>query len=152
MRAVQSRPIDNDLQFLAVRDAINVLLARYGFPLVAYKGSASWRAGATDPSRSIETYFKLVYRGPGKPFIFGIRKDFASQNEKLGPLRWPLEFTVMPNTEVPFVGFEFRPDDADRATQRVEKILRALPEPDPRLAIPLGDISDTEFDKQLDEL
>ena len=81
--AVQSRPIDNDPQFLTIRDAINPLLARHGFPLLSYKGSASWRAGATDPNRSTETYFKLIYRGRGKPFIFGIRKDFASEIEKL---------------------------------------------------------------------
>ena len=84
--AVQSRPIDNDPQFLTIRDAINPLLARHGFPLVSYKGSASWRAGATDPNRSTETYFKLIYRGRGKPFIFGIRKDFASEIEKLRKL------------------------------------------------------------------
>jgi len=150
--AVQSRPIDNDPQFLTILDAINPLLARYGFPLVSYKGSASWRAGTTDPTRSTETYFKLIYRGRGKPFIFGIRKDFASEIGKLRSLRWPLEFSVMPNTEVPFVGFEFPPDEADLATQRVVKILRALPEPDPRLAIPLHDSSIADFDKQLDEL
>ena len=58
----------------------------------------------------------------------------------------------MPNTEVPFVGFEFPPDEADLAMRRVEKILKALPEPDPRLAIPLHNSSIADFDKQLDEL
>ncbi len=152
MGAVQSRPIDNDPQFLTILDAINPLLARHGYPLVSYKGSASWRAGATDPNRSTETYFKLIYRGRGKPFIFGIRKDFASEIEKLRSLRWPLVFSVMPNTEVPFVGFEFPPDEAELAMRRVEKILKALPEPDPRLAIPLHNSSIADFDKQLDEL
>ena len=68
MPPVQTRPINNDPDFLAVQDAINKLMAPYGFPLSPQKGSASWLAGAGYPGRSMETFFKLLYRGRGKPY------------------------------------------------------------------------------------
>ena len=134
MPAIQTRPIANDSDFFATRDAINPLMARYGFPLVPYKGSASWLAGAADPTRSTETFFKLLYRGRGKPYLFGIRRDYAS-GFKLKSLRWPSEFSVMPSTGVIFWGSDVHPGDTDRVVQRVEKLLKALPEPDPSHAI-----------------
>lgn len=152
MPAIQTRPVANDPDFLAVRDALNPLLARYGFPLVSYKGSASWLAGDTDPKRSTETYFKLLYRGRNKPYVFGIRKDFASSFEKLEALRWPVEFSVMPSTSVIFWGFDIPPGETELATRRVKKILETLPDPDPGLAIPLSNVSHVDFDRQLDEL
>jgi len=152
MPAIQTRPIANDRDFLALRDAINPLMARYGFPLVPYKGSASWLAGAADPARSTETFFKLLYRGRGKPYVFGIRADYASGFEKLKALQWPIEFSVMPTTSVIFRGFETHPGETDRAARRVEKILKALPKPDPSRAIPLNGASHDDFDEQLDAL
>jgi len=152
MPAIQTRPINDDAEFLKVQEAINRLMARYGFPLVTHKGSASWLAGAVYPSRSTETYFKLLYRGRGVSYVFGIRREFAHSIDKLKALQWPIEFTVMPATEVPFVGFTVAPGGADVARQRVEKILKTLPEPDPSFAIPLDGEDEADFDRQLDNL
>ncbi|MGA2031876.1 MAG: hypothetical protein ABSG68_06450 [Thermoguttaceae bacterium] len=152
MPAIQTRPINNDPDFLAIRDVINRLMAGYGFPLVSYKGSASWLAGAGYPSRSMETYFKLLYRGHSNPYVFGIRRDFAESIEKLKAIQWPTEFVVMPATDVPFVGFKIQTGGVDLAKQRVEKILKTLPEPNPAIAIALEESSEADFDQQLDEL
>jgi len=154
MPMIKTSPISNDGAFFAVRDAINRVLARYGFPLVQYKGSTSWLAGAADPSRSTETCFKLLYRGRKKSYIFGIRKDFAFGFEKLKDLPWPMgeDFAVMPATTVAFCGFEIDPGGGELAAQRVEKILRALPEPDPDVAISPSRASYDDFDAQLNAL
>jgi hypothetical protein len=152
MPAIQTRPIHGDADFLQIQEAINRLLARYGFPLVTHKGSASWLAGAAYSRRSTETFFKLLYRGRGVPYVFGIRRDFAHSIDKLKALQWPLEFAVMPATEVPFVGFTVPPGGADVTRQRIEKILKTLPEPDPSLALPLDGEDDTDFDRQLENL
>ena len=152
MLAIQTRPINNDADFLAIQDTINRLMAKYGFPLVFYKGSGSWLAGAGQQGRSMETFFKLLYRGRGKPYVFGIRRDFAESVEKLKTLQWPMEFVVMPATEVPFLGFNIPAGGADLAKQRVDKILKALPEPNPSLAINLDEGNDADFDQQLDSL
>jgi hypothetical protein len=152
MPAIQTRPIDDDPQFLTVRDGINRLLARYGFPLVPYKGSATWLGGSACPHRSLETLFKLLYRGRGKPFVFGIRADFIKENEKLKLVQWPIEFSVMPKTDVMFAGFNVEPGAAELATQRVEKILKTLPEPNPALAIKLDGPTDADLDHQLESL
>jgi hypothetical protein len=152
MKAIQSRPIDNDADFLAIQDAINRLLARFGFPLVRLKGSASWLAGAGRPSQSKEVFFKLLYLGRGKGYVFGIRRDFAASIEKLREIRWPISFVVMPKTEVAFVGFNVPAEGMEVAKQRVEKILSTLPEPDSSLAISLEEGDDSEFDRQLQSL
>lgn len=152
MRAVQTRPINGDPDFLAAQDTVNRLLAPFGFPMVARKGSASWLAGAGHRSRAMETFFKLLYGGPGKPYVFGIRRDFAESVPKLKAVQWPQEFVVMPATDVPFVGFNITVGRVDVATQRLEKILGTLPEPDSYLAISLEEDSDSEFDQQLERL
>jgi hypothetical protein len=152
MPAIQTRPINNDPDFLAIQDAVNRLMAPYGFPLVPYKGSASWLAGAGYPSRATETYFKLLYRGKGKPYVVGIRRDFAESIEKLKSIQWPMDFVVMPATDVPFVGFNVPVGGVDVARQRVAKILGTLPEPDPAVAIPLEEGGDGDFDEQLNKL
>ncbi len=122
-------------RFLATRDAINPLMARYGFPLVPYRVRPAWLAGAADPTRSTETFFKLLYRGRGKPFIFSGYVGLCLGFEKLKSLRWPSEVSVMPSTGVIFWGFDVHPGDTDRVVQRVEKLLKALPEPNPSRAI-----------------
>ena len=152
MPAIQTRPINHDPDFLVVQDRINRLMAKYGFPLVQYKGSGSWLAGAGYPTRAMETYFKLLYRGREKAYVFGIRKDFEESVEKLKALQWPMEFVVMPATDVPFVGFNIPAGNAEVAEQRVTKILGTLPEPDPALVIPLEEGNDTDFDQQLENL
>jgi hypothetical protein len=148
MRAIQTRPIDNDADFLATQDSINRLMARFGFPLVRYKGSASWLAGAGYPSRAKETFFKLLFLGKGKPYVFGIRRDFAENIEKLRGIKWPIEFVVMPKTEVAFAGFNIPLGGVEVARQRVEKILGTLSEPASSLAISLEEDNDGEFDRR----
>jgi hypothetical protein len=152
MRAIQTRPINGDPDFLAVRDSVNRLLAPFGFPMVARKGSISWLAGVGHPSRAMETFFKLLYVGRGKPYVLGIRRDFAESIPKLKAVQWLMEFVVMPATDVPFVGFNIAVGSADVATQRLEKILGTLPEPDSSLAISLEGDNDREFDLQLQNL
>jgi hypothetical protein len=152
MPAIQTRPINNDPDFLAIQETVNRLMAPHGFPLVPYKGSATWLAGAGYPSRATETYFKLLYRGKGKPYVFGIRRGFAVSIEKLKSIQWPMDFVVMPATDVPFVGFNVPVGGVDVARQRVEKILSTLPEPNPALAISMNDEDDGDFDQQLDNL
>jgi hypothetical protein len=152
MRAIQTRPIDNDPDFLAVQDAVNRPLARFGFPLVRYKGSASWLAGVGHPSRTRETFFKLLYLGKGRFYVFGLRRDFAESVGKLKGVSWPIEFAVMPKTEVAFVGFKCPVGGVEVARQRLEKILSALPEPAPSLAISLEENNEGEFDRQLQNL
>lgn len=152
MPAIQTKPINGDQDFLSMQDSINGLMAAHGFPLVQHKGSATWLAGAGYPGHEGETYFKLLYQGKGRPYAFGIRRDFATTIEKLQALRWPLEFAVMPATDVGFLGFQIPPGNVELGRQRVEKILGALPEPNPALAIPLDDGADGEFDEQLDKL
>ncbi len=152
MAAKQTRPIGGDKSFFTVRDALNPLLARHGFPLVQYKGSASWLAGTSEPGRAAETYFKLTYHGPNRPYLFAIRKDFASQFKKLHDLKWPVEFSVMPSTDILFLGFEVRSNEVEVAVQRVEKLLKALPEPTPEVAIPVHIDSHGDFDRQLENL
>jgi hypothetical protein len=63
-----------------------------------------------------------------------------------------MEFTVMPATDVAFVGFKISAGNHELGRQRVEKIIGALPEPDPTFAIPLDDEDDSDFDKQLEGL
>lgn len=100
----------------------------------------------------METFFKVLYAGHGKPYVFGIRRDFAESVPKLKTIQWPMEFVVMPATDVPFVGFNIAVGSADVATQRLEKILAALPEPDLSLAISVEGDNDREFDRQLQNL
>jgi hypothetical protein len=152
MRAIQTHPIDNDADFLAIQDAINRPMARFGFPLVRLKGSAIWLAGAGRPSQAREVFFKLLYLGRGKGYVFGIRRDFAASIEKLKGLRWPIPFVVLPKTEVAFEGFNIPVGGVEVARQRVEKILGTLPKPDSSLAISLEGDSDGEFDRQLQSL
>jgi hypothetical protein len=151
LRAIQTRPIDGDPDFLAARDSVNRLLAPFGFPMVVRKGSASWLAGAGHPGRAMETFFKLLYVGRGQPYVFGIRRDFAESIPKLKAIKWLIEFVVKPATNVPFVGFNIV-GSADVATQRLEKILGTLPKPDSTLAISLTGDNDREFDLQLQNL
>jgi hypothetical protein len=63
-----------------------------------------------------------------------------------------MAFVVMPATDVPFVWFNVPVGGVDVARQRVEKILRTLPAPDPSLAISLDDGNDAGFDQQLENL
>jgi hypothetical protein len=152
MPAIQTKPINGDEDFLSMQEVFNRLMATHGFPLVQHKGSATWLAGAAYPGHEGETYFKLLYQGKGRPYVFGIRRVFAETIEKLQALRWPLEFVVMPATDVGFFGFQILAGSAELGRQRVEKILGTLPEPDPALAIPLDDGEDDAFDEQLNNL
>ncbi len=151
MQAIKTIPFNNDRQFLEVQDQLNPLLARYGFPMVPYRGSVSWLAGPGGSERSTETFFKFLYRGRSKPYVFGIRKDFASDIGKLNDVRWPIdEFAVMPAVTVAFCGFEIQPGFGALAAERLAKILKALPDPDPELAIQLDGHDEKDFDAQLD--
>jgi hypothetical protein len=152
MPAIQTKPINGDEDFLSAQEGINCLMATHGFRLVQHKGSATWLAGAGHPGHEGETYFKLLYQGKGRPYVFGIRREFAQTVEKLQALRWPLEFVVMPATEVGFLGFQIPAGNEELGRQRVEKILGTLPEPDPALAILLDDGADDAFDEQLKNL
>ena len=152
MPAIQTRPINDDSDFLTIQNAINRLMVAYGFPLVSHKGSASWLAGAGYPGRSTETYFKLLYRGIGNPYVFGIRKELAETIDKLKAIQWPMEFAVMPKTGVEFVGFKVQAGGVDLVQQRVEKILKTLPEPNAAWAIALEEVDEADFDRQLDSL
>ena len=106
MPAIQTRPINNDQDFLSVRDAINPLMARYGFPLVNYKGSTSWLAGVAYTDHSTETYFKLLMIEAAVSLMFsGFTCRFPERkSRKLKVLRWPVEFAVMPTVDVIFRG------------------------------------------------
>jgi hypothetical protein len=152
MPAIQTKPIDKDPDFPLLLDAINRLMARHGFPLVLHKGSASWLAGPRFPGNEAMTYFKLLFQGAGAPAVFGIRREFAQSIPKLAALKWPMEFTVMPATDVAFVGFKIPAGNPELGRQRVEKIIGVLPEPDRKFVIPLDDEDDSDFDKQLEGL
>src|SRR3989442_614761 len=123
MPAIQTKPFKKDPDFLLLLDALNRLMARHGFPLVRHTGSASWLAGPRFPGNEGMTYFKLLFQGAGAPAVFGIRREFAKSVQKLAALQWPMEFTVMPATEVPFVGFKIPAGNHELGRQRVEKIL-----------------------------
>lgn len=152
MPAIQTKPINGDEDFLSMQENINRLMAAYGFRLVQHKGSATWLAGVGYPGHEGETYFKLLYQGKGRPYAFGIRREFAKTVQKLQALRWPLEFVVMPATAVGFLGFQIPAGNVELGRQRVEKVLGSLPEPDPALAIPLDDGAEGDFDEQLNNL
>ena len=57
----------------------------------------------------------------------------------------------MPKTQS-FFWIELQPTEAALAAQRLEKILKAFPEPDPSLAIPLNSVTHADFDSQLNRL
>jgi hypothetical protein len=99
-----------------------------------------------------ETFFKLLYVGRGKPYVFGIRRDFAESIPKPKTVQWLMEFVAMPATDVLFVGFSIAVGSADVATQRLENILGTFPEPDSSLAILVEEYNDREFDLQLQNL
>ncbi len=94
----------------------------------------------------------MTYHGPNRAYLFAIRKDFAHQFDKLRALKWPVEFSVMPSVDVLFLGFEVHPGEVEVAVQRVEKLLKVLPEPAPEAAIPVHIDRHDEFDSQLGKL
>jgi hypothetical protein len=150
MPAIQTQPINNDSDFGLLLSAVNRLMARYGFPLVRHQGSASWLAGPQSPRNRGKVYFKLLFQGFGTPAVFGVRREFAQSVPRLAALQWPLDFTVMPATDVFFVGFKVPPGNHELVRQRVERILGALPEPDPAFGILLDEEDDSDFDEQLE--
>jgi len=152
MSAIQTRPINDDAEFLSLAGRLNEKLARFGFPMVRYKGSISWLGGQFDPNRSTETFFKLLYRGLDRDFIFGGRLDFFAGYPKLSAIEWPTEFCVMPSVQVKFGGFEVATNDMGKANERLEKILALLPEPDPGIAIRIAEPSKPDLDTQLSKL
>ena len=155
MEAIQTKPIEADTVFGSVLAQINKTMAIFGFPLVEQKGSATWIAGNREPEKKREARFKLLFCGANEPLIFGIRLDYAERHDGLGELPWPRRFGVMPQIRVAFVGFSIPLTDPEKrnAIKRVEKILRALGEPDPKWAIALPDAKrEEEFDRKLNEL
>jgi hypothetical protein len=152
MPAIQTQLINNDSDFTLLLSAVNRLMARHGCPLVRHKGSASWLAGPQSPRNREKVYFKLLFQGFGAPIVFGVRREFARSIPRLAALQWPLDFTVMPATDVFFVGFKIPCGNHELGRQRVERILGALPEPDAAFAIPLDEEDDSDFDEQLEAI
>jgi hypothetical protein len=156
MQAIQTKRIGaDDTEYRAVLAHINTTMATYGFPLVEQKGSATWIAGQREPDQKREARFKLLFCGTNEPLVFGIRLDYAERHDALAKLPWPRKFGVMPQVQVPFVGFNIPLADPEKqnAIARVEKILRVIGEPDPRWAITLPDARrEEEFDCELNKL
>lgn len=90
----QTKPIDNDQEFLRISDWITRLLAPYGRSKVEYKGSHSWQR------KGLETEVKLAHYGPGD-CVFGIREGLLSEALKV---RCSQRFPLPPNWYVPFAG------------------------------------------------
>lgn len=144
MRSPRTVPVRGDKTFTDLVQKINQLMARWGFRLKMHKGSASW-LGLPNTQWVNETIWKLAYYGRNN-MAFGGREEFLAESEKLASIQWPLKFGVPPHSQVAFVGF--RITDEKSAVERVERLLRALGEPDPINEIHL-DADDDDLDSQL---
>jgi hypothetical protein len=155
MNLVQTKPVDGDAVFTAIRDKLNPLMAKRGHPMIAETGSASWQYGAGYPKpKRRKTLFKLLNL-PSGAVLFAIREDFLATEPKLAGLPWPHHLAVKPHRQVAFKGFEIKRDNQDPGIKRVERLLKALPELDASVEIKLEiqDVAqDAEFDHQLETL
>jgi hypothetical protein len=147
MRSPRTVPVRGDKGFTELVQKINLLMARWGFRLKMHKGSASW-LGWPNTEWVNETIWKLAYYGQNN-MAFGGREEFLATKEKLANIEWPLVFGVPPHAHVIFVGF--RIGESQSAVERIERILKALGEPDPAQEIRL-EIGDDGLDSQLDAL
>ena len=152
MKHIQTQPIAADQEFLDLASQVNESLARYGFCRLLYKGSVSWTAGKFDLQRTTETFYKLLYRGKHRTFLFGGRLDFYSSIPKLSEIVWPEVFSVMPSVSVHFGGFEVSREEFPTAIQRIAKILSCLPEPQPSQAVSQERKPLLDLDMQLEAL
>lgn len=152
MNLHQTKRVDGDTVFAAIRDKLNPLMAKRGHPLIEETGSASWQYGAGyQRSTRRKTLFKLLNLSSGA-ILFAIREEFLDTVPNLAGLPWPHHFAVKPHREVRFKGFEIRRDNQDSGINRVERVIRALPMLDPSVEIrlePLDAAGEAEFDRQL---
>lgn len=152
---IQTVPVEGDAPFAALRDRLNVLLAKRGHRMVEETGSASWLYGAAyaKPLRR-RTAFKLL-ASDAEAILFGVRDEFLAEVPQLAAIRWPRQFAVKPHAAVTFRGFDVRRDDPDAGVARVELILGALPKVDPAFELRIDRIDpavEAEFDRQLSAL
>ncbi len=152
MDLVQTKPVDGDAVFTAIRDKLNPLMAKRGHPLIEENGSASWQYGTgyAKPKRR-QTLFKLLNL-PSGAVVFAVREEFLAADAKLAGLPWPHHFAVKPHRQVGFKGFEIKRDDQNPGIKRVERIMKVLPKLDATVEIKLKTqdaAQEAEFDRQL---
>jgi hypothetical protein len=152
METVQTKSVEGDAVFTAIRDKVNPLMAKRGHPMIEETGSVSWQYGAGYPKpKRRRTLFKLLNLPSGAVF-FAIREDFLPTVPTLAALPWPPPFGVRPHGQVGFKGFEIKRDDQNPGIKRVERIMKALPKLDASVEIKLK-TQDAEqeanFDRQL---
>lgn len=152
IKLIQTSAVEGDPDFAAIRDRINLLMAKRGHVLVNDTGSSTWQFGAGYQSlMRRRTLFKLL-RLQGGAFVFAVRDDFLATIPKLASLSWPHHIAVKPHRAVAFKGFEIKRENPDAGILRVDRIIQSLPALDPSLEIKLSDDDaerDAEFDRQL---
>jgi hypothetical protein len=150
MDLVQTKPVDGDAVFAAIRENLNPLLAKRGHPMIEETGSVSWQYGAGYPKpKRRKTLFKLLNL-PSGAIVFAIREDFLAAAPNLAGLPWPHHFAVKPHLQVAFKGFEIKRDDQDSGVKRVERILQALPKLAVEIKLKTHDSArEAEFDRKL---
>lgn len=142
---IRPLPHHGNRDFLAAAaDIERIMLAKLGLVRRDYTGSISWSA---PNSKSVSA--KLVFRGAGRPYVFGFRLDLIEAHERLRELLpFPLLFAVLPAPDVVFGGWNIAVGAVAPAIQRIQKIVARFPA---SASSPVM-TADDEFDRRLEAL
>jgi hypothetical protein len=137
-----------DPKFIAIGEHIDARLTKAGYLHRYQIGSVSW-LGRISPGSGTTTLFKLCNYGDGQ-IAFGVRSEFVDAHEQLRALRWPIDFSVPPDTSAEFHGMLVLNEESSLA--RIERILNALGPQDRNVRDAHYEERQMAFDGALDQL